>query len=919
VADRDNLILSWAIGNSKNFARAKNVKDSYAALRRKLKKPFVTPEKRMAFDKMSKSQQDELKSIAGWISGAQCSDAWRNKRNILPRDLATLDIDYADITLPMMVEQGLLKISGYQFLCHSSRRHTPDKPRLRFFIPLSRQVDVDEYVPIIRYIGWLMDKTMNLVDPVSYRPAQMMFLPTCSKDDEQHFFFHDNEGEVFDVDEALEAIEARFGDWRDLNNLPKSEEEDELRKRADKAEDPLEKRGPVGDFCRAYTIETAIERFLPDTYLPGDANSGNPRYTYANSTSSNGAVVYDNGRFMYSHHGHDPICDMNVNAFDLVRIHKFGDLDEKAKEGAGPKDMPSYKAMIEHISDDKEFKKAQAESRYDTMAMFDDIPEEDRDPDEPESAESDEDDEDDGDLAALFDELVGGNTEKSEKPAKPSAENRPSSALGRRRGKPPKDWFPGELDLDQNGAIKPTLHNSSVLIQFDPRLYGKIAFNEFSQQIVCTGNIKSSIKTVPNYICRDPFNGDRWQDFNDITIRAILESPNGPEKPGYGLKTSDRDLSGGIVLAARRNAFHPIKEYLEGLEWDGEERVDTLFIRYLGVEDTPFHRQTARLMLLASVTRIFEPGHKFDYAAIIGGAQGLGKSSFIKTLYSEEWFGELACDLDDIQQTAEQIAGNWGMELPELSSLTKSDSQVAKAFMRRQTDNVRMAYDRRVTEFPRQAVFWGTTNDQVYLKDPSGNRSYWPINTTVLSIDLAGLAAERNQLWAETYKMYLAMREAQPTGTLPLTLDDEAIVEATRRQDDARALELFEEIGERAEIWADEPLPLSELRAEYRQIAKTFPDENADSESKIIVRRTAFRTSDIADLILGAWGRGLTNQQVYQQINKALVASPRWTRERSKRRLHGVYGSWWVRKDATEFGINHGYEIVEPDDIPDII
>ena len=913
------MILSWAIGSAKNFAKAKNKSDSYANLKRLLKKPVVTNETRRAFDKMSKSEQDDLKSIAGWISGAQCSGAWRNKKNILPRDLATIDIDYAGAELPELIKMGLTGISNFDFVAHSSRRHSPEAPRIRMFVPFARKVSVDEYIAIVRYLGWKLDSEMKLVDMVSYRPAQMMFLPTCSKDDARHFFYHENDGELLEPDEVLEAIDAQFGDWRDLNNLPHSPDEHDFRKRAEKAEDPLEKRGPVGDFCRAYDIEAAIEKFLPDTYIPGDEHSGNPRYTYAGSTSSNGAVVYDNGRFMYSHHGHDPICDMNVNAFDLVRIHLFGDKDEKAKEDTGPKEMPSYKAMLEFISEDPQYRKQQAEARYDLSAMFDDAGIEadayedtalDEDEDEGRDPfDSIADDEDsDPELDDLLAELVG-DTEEAAPAKKAGKTNNP--AHKRRFPKPPKDWFPDKLELNQNGDIMGTLHNVAVLIQYDPRFNGKIGFNDFTKQIVVVDDVKSQLDTVPPVHVQDPVNGDRWQDFNDISIRAVLEAPNGPGKPGYGMKVTDRDLSGAVVLAAHINKFHPIKEYLSSVKWDGQKRMDRLFIDYLETPDTPYHREVARLMLVAAVVRVFEPGHKFDNAAIIGGRQGMGKSTFIKVLHGEKWFGEIHCDLADKQAIAEEIAGKWGVELPEMSGFHKSDHNAAKAFMRRQHDDVRMAYDRRVSIFPRQCVFWGTTNDATYLKDPTGNRSYWPVVSKISGfMDLSRLSRERDLLWAEAVAEYKAMRAAQPHGDLALTLTPAALREAEEYQEEARTKEVYEGYTDKIRMWFDEPVLLAHFLAEFGIVGASFQEDGGPDPETTYVRRTAFTISQ-ATVALGL-PETINNNQTWQQIQKAISEIPGILRPQGTTRLHGKAGRYYLREGRSQFDTT-AYEIIAED------
>ena len=909
---KDTDLFSWAIGTSRNFAKAKNEAKPLASLKKLLQTVKVTPETRKQFDKKSKDEQDVLKSINGWISGAQCSGEWRNKKNILPRDLATIDIDYAPASLPGEIEFGVLGISQFYFLAHSSRRHSPDDPRIRIFIPMSRKVSVDEYTAIIRYIGWLLDPEMALVDPVSYRPAQMMFLPTCSVDDRKHFFFFENDGDLFDVDAALEAIDAKFGDWRDQANLPRGTTERDFRLAADKAEDPRTKRGPVGDFCRAYDVESAIAKFLPDVYIPGDEHSGHPRYTYAGSTSSNGAVVYDNGLFMYSHHGHDPICDMNVNAFDLVRIHLFGDKDEKVKEGTGPKDMPSFKEMIEFISDDAEYRRSQASSRYDTTAMFDDAGI------EPELEEEDEDvgqEDADLDLDDLVARWVGDGS--GEAPAadddapRPEEPKRAQASTQRKKRKAPKDWFPDALELNQNGDIAPNLHNVATIIQYDPRMGGKIAYNAFTNQIVAIDDITSRIDTVPEFRCDDKVNGARWQDFNDDTIRAIIEAPNGPGKPGYSLKVAARDLQSGVMLAARRNMIHPIREYLDGVEWDGKPRVDTLFVRFLNTPDTPYHRQIARLMLVASVARVYEPGCKFDYACIIGGKQGIGKSTFVKVLHGEAWFGEIHCDLSDKQAVAEEIAGKWGLELPEMSGFHKADHNAAKAFMRRQRDDVRMAYGRHVSEFPRQCVFWGTTNDEAYLKDPTGNRSYWPVVTMVSFINLNGLASERDQLWAEAVAIYREMRQQQPSGDLPLTLTGkEVIAEAQRYQEEARTREPFEEIAEELEDWLDRPITLQAFLTEFGEVDAKFPEEGEEDPDRVWVRRVVFTERQAKLAILGS-DKPTVNAAaagVWQKSIRKLVG---W--RQTKTRVRGHQQKWWVREDVYRLdwaAAKRGYEVV---------
>lgn len=994
MSKNDSILVGWAEGRGKNLAKSKNVTKSWGALKKLLSVPHVTPERRKEFDKMSKDEQDQLKSAAGWISGAQCKDNHRNLKNILPRDLLTIDIDYPYQDILEDITEGHMRISAYEGFWHSSRRHTPDAPRVRFFAPLARKVTVDEYQPLVRMLAHMIDREMKTVDQVSFRPAQMMFKPTCSKDDKPDFFTYEQTGVVIDPDAMLARYEETFGDWRDISTWPKHPDET-VRKKADKAEDPRTKRGPVGTFCRAYLIEAAMEQFLEGVYIPGDEHSGHPRYTFAGSTSSNGAVVYDDGLFLYSHHGHDPVCDMNVNAFDLVRLHLFGDLDEKAKEDTLATKMPSYKAMVDHIRDDPGYRKQLAEDKFDTASMFDDIEEEDwTDGTHAGDAGSDSDDEDDADAGDAGDgtdsdlddgdlggsghrgagktghsddwddsadggglddagieddiaDVVGGGVRGSDgrnrdraREGSDAGERREGSkarkAAGGAAGAPKrpekstprkrhKEFLTEHIELTPEGEIKVTLPNIATIIMNDARLCNVIWFNEFTKQIVQRRTLDPRVPAASKIVCDDPENGTRWEDINDSTIRTLLETENGTGKAGYGMRVPERDLQDGIMQAAFATRFHPIRDYLLDCEagWDGEERLDTLLIRYLGVEDIPYHRETVRMMMVASVARIFEPGHKFDYALILQGEQGIRKSSFIKALYSEDWFGELATDLGEKQKVAEEIAGKWGVELPELSGLHKADHNAAKAFMRRQFDDVRMAYDRRVTEFPRQCVCWGSTNDDVYLKDPTGNRSYWPVIVLVSSIDVDALAEERDQLWGEAAALYWKMREEKPKGELPLYLRDPAsIAVAQQRQEKARMEEVHEEWTRAITDWLETPVTLQQLLQEIgissAEFTKRYGFGNDIDPAETMVLRTAFRGEDAVQFALNKQHGVITENGQKLNMNKVWPMIDRlgWRYEqdagggKARSRVCGVRGRWRFMPGCTPQERELGYRIV---------
>jgi predicted P-loop ATPase len=371
-----------------------------------------------------------------------------------------------------------------------------------------------------------------------------------------------------------------------------------------------------------------------------------------------------------------------------------------------------------------------------------------------------------------------------------------------------------KLDRNEDGAIKPTLHNMVLIVRNDPRTAGLMAFNLFTMEVAQRGTPgkkvvqKPSPKgtkqlTGPIWALRDPVNGDLWTDDKDDAIRDVLEAPI--RQGGYAIKVSDRDLRSAVNIVAREQSFHPVREYLERLEWDGVERLDTLFVRYLGAVDTAYTRSVARLALVAGVARVMQPGHKFDFAVILEGLQGKRKSTFIKIL-GKHWFSELEGDVHDQKQMVESMQGSWVLEIPELSGFGRADIRQIKSFISRTSDKVRLAYARRAQEFFRQCLLIGSTNDREYLRDATGGRRFWPVLCEIGEIDTAGFAAEVDQVWAEAAVIYRVMREAQPHGDLPLYLTGaEAQAEALVLQEDRRVADAEDGLVGRIEAWLDSP------------------------------------------------------------------------------------------------------------------
>lgn len=817
MPSNDNHIIRFAAGTGRNFGKAVNQTKSWKSFTADFKKPLVTSERFRDYLRMSEDDQKHLKGVAGWIYRTQVDGPVRNRGSGLPSDLITFDFDYATPDFLEALCDGSIR-TEWEWFIHTSRRHTSEKPRLRMFVPVAKPIPNDIYNAVSRIIAQKFDPEMRHVDKVSFRPAQMMFRPTISKDGD--YVYHRNEGELLDWEEELNIFTLTVGDWHDLDNLPITPGE-KLRESADKAEDPTEKVGPVGDFCRAYNVMDAIDKFLPDLYAPVDAPSAKPRYTYLKGTTTNGAEVQDDGLFLYSHHGSDPCCDMLVNAFDLVRIHKFGEKDDKlgvdelSSTPVGK--LPSFKAMLAFIQEDDGYREQVVRSKFDLAAMTADFsddmveeveidedhealsPEERAERDAARIAEQKLEDaitpEEDEDIASL----VGKEIERNTKGA-------PISHLTKnyrkRKPAPPKDWI-GDLELTLQGDVISNSPNLAQIILNDLRLRNSLEFNEFVGRMVSREPIHTKMPFIPNYRVSDVVNGEPIQDHHLFAVRMMLEAPNGPGKPGYGIRSvTDRDLSAAIETVARLNAFNPVREYFDAQVWDGGFRVDTMFIRYMGCPDTPYHRQIARLFLLGAVARIYEPGHKFDYVPILVGAQGKRKSTWISIL-AKNWFGELKVDFSDEKALVEAMMGKLMMELPELSSLGRSQVEDAKAFVSGTESYVRLSYGKLPRRFPRMCVFIGSTNDDEYLIDRTGNRRWWPVNVEVPIIDTDRLTIEVDQLWAEAVALYKAMRKEQPYGTLPLTLTPEAAAEAVVLQEAARVQTEADSYVEALQPWLD--------------------------------------------------------------------------------------------------------------------
>lgn len=609
----------------------------------KISKPVRTNETYEQFIKMKKSQQDELKDVGGFVAG-ELKDNRRKAENVLNRCLVTLDADNIEPGLTQKV-LNLVDGLGCAYAIYSTRKHSDAKPRLRIIIPTDRTMKTDEYEPIARKIASFIG--MEIMDPSTFEPSRLMYWPSCSKD--SNFVFRCADKPFASVDGIL----SMYKNWKDTSEWPKIANEPEIiKKEITKQKDPLEKDNIVGAFCKVYDIYRAIATFLPDVYEPGNQPD---KYTYIQGSVANGATVYGDGKWLYSFHATDPASRTLCNSFDLVRIHKFGHLDDDIKDGTPTNRFPSYVEMckfaLEDIEVGKEFEKQKLDRAKQEFGQ---------------SMETVED----------------------------------------------VEWRIKKLKKSSStGMIERTINNALIILENDMALKNKLVFDRFSNR----------------FLIKEPLPWGRpeesypklWTDSDDAELRGYFE------KLYDGFKNASA-INDALAILKNRKSTNVAKEYFENLIWDGRERLDNLIIDYLGAENNEYTRQVTRKALVAVVARaITEKPVKFDNMVILTGKQGIGKSTLLNKL-AGEWFTDNIIDFNS-KDTLLLLQNCIIAEVPELQGFNKADSNRLKQFLGQKTDKYRAPYERREEEHPRHCVFFGTTNDDEFLRDSTGNRRYWPI------------------------------------------------------------------------------------------------------------------------------------------------------------------------------------------------
>lgn len=668
--------LDVALGNNRKTKKWKNKQLQWSALLDRLANTTRTPETLAEYKAMSRDKQSDVKDVGGFVGG-YCDNGSRTA--VAFRSVLCLDADFADADL--WPDWELLY--GNAAAIYSTHKHTQEKPRLRLVVPLARDVSGDEYQAIGRRVAATLG--IDKFDDTTYQPQRVMYWPSTSQDGEYVFKYID--APLLDPDKVL----ATYHNWADVSSWPMSSRVADISKHAAaKQKDPLSKGGLVGAFCRAYTIQEAIAEYVP-AYQPCDEPG---RYTYTEGSTAAGVVIYDD-KFSYSHHATDPASSQLVNAWDLVRLHTFAELDEDVDPDKPTSQRPSYKAMAQLAADDEKVKA----------------------------------------------QLVADRTAEA------------AADFGEEAAEPENTDWTRKLKITEKGALAQTIENVVIILENDPKLTGCLAYNEMEHNIV-------TLSSTPWNKAKGP---RQWVDADDAALRYYLERK-------YGISGKDR-IFDAVNVVAQRRSFHPVREYLDSCTWDGVPRVETLLVDYLGAEDNDYTRAVTRKTLAAAVARIFRPGCKFDYMLTLRGKQGLGKSAIIAKL-GGQWFSDTFTTMQG-KDAYEQVQGVWLMEVGELAGMRKAEAETIKLYISKQRDRFRPAYGRRLQEFPRQCVFIGTTNESQFLRDTTGNRRFWVVDTpNEPTRDLwEDLTPETVRLiWAEAVEIY----KTGETLYLPRDLEEKA-------------------------------------------------------------------------------------------------------------------------------------------------
>jgi len=296
------------------------------------------------------------------------------------------------------------------------------------------------------------------------------------------------------------------------------------------------------------------------------------------------------------------------------------------------------------------------------------------------------------------------------------------------------DWIRRCIKSDSG---KPLANVANVLLalRLDCGLRDVFAYDEMARQVILTHQIGSPLA---------PFEPRAVTDEDVVFVAEYLQQA-GLKNVGSGV------VREGIGARARESSFHPVRQYLDSLQWDGQKRVNVWLTTRLGAELSAYSSGVGKMFLIAMVARIYEPGCKADYMLVLEGHQGTLKSTACAVL-GGPWFSDALPDVTGGKDVSQHLRGKWLIEVGEMHAMNRAETTLLKSFITRQVEKYRPSYGHFEVEEPRQCLFIGTTNREAYLKDESGGRRFWPVKTGIIDID--GLEEDRDQLLAEAVRLY---------------------------------------------------------------------------------------------------------------------------------------------------------------------
>lgn len=297
-----------------------------------------------------------------------------------------------------------------------------------------------------------------------------------------------------------------------------------------------------------------------------------------------------------------------------------------------------------------------------------------------------------------------------------------------------QEWK-GRLLRTRDLEVKPTTHNLKLIVSTDDELRGLFAFNELASRVELTRPA--------------PWGGVSGKAFVDTDATELAAWLGQPET--YRVAAKPASIAEVVQAVAERSPFHPVRTYLDALEWDGRERIGAELAEWIGAPADEYVARALRMTLVSAVARVYEPGCKVDTMLVLEGRQGAGKTRFTRELFGADWYAEAMTSPGD-KDFFQALQGRWVVEIGEMESFTKAEVGKIKQAITAQQDTFRASYARFARSYPRRCVFVGTTNEDQYLRDPTGGRRFLPVRVSM--IDVGKVVAARDQLWAEAVALY---------------------------------------------------------------------------------------------------------------------------------------------------------------------